>query len=271
MSISETLCPDSRTLGRALCIITGASRGFGRALTHQLASLLQPGSTLIVVARSGDQLLELKEDLGESMEMEGLVVCCVAADLSEREGLEETVRAAKEEAMEDIDHVLLINNAGSLGDVSRFVQSFTDPEEVNSYLSFNVSSALGLTAGILQAFPRRQGLRRSVVNISSLCALQAMPSWVLYCTAKAARDMMFRVLAVEEPDLRVLNYAPGPLDTEMQEEARQNTGNLRMRLTWDSMHTQGQLLTCQESGAKLMKLLLDDDFPSGAHIDFYEL
>lgn len=47
------------------------------------------------------------------------------------------------------------------------------------------------------------------MNISSLCAREPFPSWALYCAAKAARDMLFRVLAVEEPGLRVLNYAPG--------------------------------------------------------------
>lgn len=76
-----------------------------------------------------------------------------------------------------------------------------------------MSGALSLTAGVLQAFPRRLGLRRTVVNISSLCALKPFPSWVLYCTGKAARDMMFRVLAEEEPDVRVLNYAPGECPT----------------------------------------------------------
>lgn len=81
--------------------------------------------------------------------------------------------------------------------------------EVDAYLSFNVSSALCLTTGVLQAVPQSHGQRRTVVNISSLCALEPFPSWVLYCTGKAAREMMFRVLAKEEPDLRVLNYAPG--------------------------------------------------------------
>lgn len=52
-----------------------------------------------------------------------------------------------------------------------------------------------------------------VVNISSLCALKPFKSWTLYCTGKAARDMMFKVLAVEEPDVRVLNYAPGEFCT----------------------------------------------------------
>lgn len=81
--------------------------------------------------------------------------------------------------------------------------------EVDSYLTFNVSSCLCLTASILQAFPQCPGVKRTVVNISSLCALQPFRSWVLYCTGKAARDMMFRVLAEEEPDLRVLSYSPG--------------------------------------------------------------
>ncbi len=100
-------------------------------------------------------------------------------------------------------------NAASLGDVSRFCGDFTDVDEVNSYLSLNVSSALCLTAGVLRVIPRRSGLTRVVVNISSLCALKPFPSWVLYCSGKASRDMMFRVLAEEEPELRVLNYAPG--------------------------------------------------------------
>lgn len=97
----------------------------------------------------------------------------------------------------------------SLGDVSRYVKNFTNMAEVDSYLSLNVSSSLCLTASVLQAFPQRPGLRRTVINITSLCALQPFRSWVLYCTGKAAREMMFRVLAVEEPDIRVLNYSPG--------------------------------------------------------------
>lgn len=100
-------------------------------------------------------------------------------------------------------------HAGSLGDVSRYCRDFTDVDEVDSYLSFNVSSALCLTTGVLRAVPRRVGLTRVIVNISSLCAIKPFASWVLYCTGKAAREMMFRVLAEEEPDLRVLSYAPG--------------------------------------------------------------
>ncbi|KAG1930282.1 sepiapterin reductase b [Pimephales promelas] len=269
--MEDLISREPRDLGRAVCIITGASKGYGRALAFQLSCRLKPRSVLVLVARTKAQLNELKDDIVSVCGRSQLDVRCVQADLEEAGGVEKTVQAVKETSSTETDHVLLINNAASLGDVSRFAVSFTDPAEVNRYLSLNVSGALSLTAGVLQAFPHRLGLRRTVVNISSLCALKPFPSWVLYCTGKAARDMMFRVLAEEEPDVRVLSYAPGPLDTDMQLQARRFSGDLNLRRSFSSMFSEHQLLTCEESGSKLVKLLLDNDFPSGAHLDFYEL
>lgn len=183
-------------------------------------------------------------------------------------------------------------STASLGDVSRSCSSFTELSAVDSYLSFNVSSPLCLTAGVLQAFPPRAGLRRSVVNVSSLCAVQPFPSWGLYCTGKAAREMMFRVLAEEEPGVRVLSYcpgewlrcshvsvqpsppspvSPGPLDTDMQELARTKTADPDLRKSFADMFADGRLLSCEESCRKLLALLLDDTFTSGARVDVYDL
>lgn len=259
-------------LGLALCIITGASRGFGRTVAKEVSRLVKPGSVLVLVARSGDDLRALRTELAESEEgRAGLVVECVEADLGQMEGPESVVRASKAALPEVIDHLILVNNAASLGDVSRYAKSFTNMAEVDSYLSLNVSSALCLTASVLQAFPQRPGLRRTVINVSSLCAQQPFPSWVLYCTGKAARAMMFRVLAEEEPDLRVLNYSPGPLDTAMQLVARSETADPSLRKAFSDKFAQGQLLTCEASCAKLMKLLLEDKYTSGAHIDVFDV
>ncbi|XP_070706948.1 sepiapterin reductase-like [Pempheris klunzingeri] len=263
---------ESTDLGRALCIITGASRGFGRAIAKEMSRLVKPGSVLVLVARSGDDLRALQEEVNESEASRASpVVRCVVADLGQLEGPESVVRASKEAFSVDIDHIILVNNAASLGDVSRYAKSFTNMIEVDSYLSLNVSSSLCLTASVLQAFPQCPGLRRTVINITSLCALQPFRSWVLYCTGKAAREMMFRVLAEEEPDLRVLNYSPGPLDTAMQTLARSRTADPSIRKSFSDMFAQGQLLTCEASCVKLMKLLLEDTYTSGAHIDVYDV
>lgn len=50
---------------------------------------------------------------------------------------------------------------------------------------------------------------RTVINVSSLLAVQAFPGWGLYAPAKAARDMLHQVVSKEDPTVRTLNYAPG--------------------------------------------------------------
>ncbi|TFK14960.1 recombination activating protein 1 [Platysternon megacephalum] len=259
------------SLGKAACILTGASRGFGRSLALLLAPRLETGSVLIPVARSQGGLAELEAKLRSSFP--SLKVHSVQADLSTEEGLQLVLRAAQEKlpGVADLERLLIINNAGSLGDISKSFLDFTSPAEVNSYFAFNVTSALCLTSSILKAFPGHPGLCKTVVNISSLCALKPFKSWTLYCTGKASRDMMFQVLALEKPDVRVLSYAPGPLDTEMQQLARTKSGDPEVRQQFLRMKQSGQLLDCSVSAQKLVTLLLEDTFASGAHIDFYEI
>jgi len=56
----------------------------------------------------------------------------------------------------------------------------------------------------------------------------------IHSTGKAARDMMFLTMAVEQPHILVLNYAPGPIDTAMQVEARTKTGDLELKAMFQS-------------------------------------
>ncbi|NXQ23877.1 SPRE reductase, partial [Alaudala cheleensis] len=201
------------------CVVTGASRGFGRSLARLLAPQLGPGSVLLLLARSAEALAELVAELragatgSDTSSDTGsteLRVQCVAADLGCEEGLRRA-SAALRELLQDASfgRLLLVNNAGSLGDISKSFLDHSDLQDINAYFSFNISSALCLTSAALRAFGARPGCSRTVVNISSLCAREPFPSWALYCAGKAARDMLFRVLALEEPQIRVLNYAPG--------------------------------------------------------------
>lgn len=57
----------------------------------------------------------------------------------------------------------------------------------------------------------------------------------------------------------------------MQAEARSITADPKIKQSFSDMFAQGQLLTCEESSAKLMKLLLEDKYTSGAHIDIYDV
>uniref|UniRef100_A0A8D0FEQ4 Sepiapterin reductase n=1 Tax=Strix occidentalis caurina TaxID=311401 RepID=A0A8D0FEQ4_STROC len=214
------------------CVLTGASRGFGRSLARLLAPRLGEGSVLLLLARSAEALADLAAELRSGGT--GLRVECVAADLGCEQGLRRAVAALREVLpAAPPGRLLLVNNAGSLGDISKSFLDLTDPDEINSYFPFK--------------------------------------NWALYCSGKASRDMMFQVLALEEPDVRVLNYAPGPLDTDMQLLARTKTGDPEMRQFFQSLQESGQLIDCTVSAQKLVNLLEEDTFPSGAHVDFYNV
>lgn len=108
-------CPEPKraNLGAALCIITGASRGFGRAVAAQICRLVQPRSALVLVARSADQLRALQAELAASEAgRAGLVVRCVATDLGDPEAPGRVVEACQQVVPEHMEHVILVNNAG---------------------------------------------------------------------------------------------------------------------------------------------------------------
>ncbi|XP_005365367.1 sepiapterin reductase-like [Microtus ochrogaster] len=228
-------------LGRTVCILTGASRGFGRALAPLLARLLSPGSVLLLSARSESALRRLEEELGT--QHPGLQVVRAAADLCTEAGVQQLLFAVRElPRPEGLQRLLLINNAGTLGDVSKGFLNVTDPAEVNTYWTLNLTSMLCLTSGTLNAFPDSPGLSKTVVNISSLCALQPYKSWALYC----------------------------PLDTDMQQLARESSKDPEIRNGLQKLKSNGKLVDCGTSAQKLLSLLQKDTFQSGAHIDFYD-
>lgn len=53
--------------------------------------------------------------------------------------------------------------------------------------------------------------------------------------------------------------------------ARSRTADPSLRRAFSDLSTEGKVLTCEQSCSKLMKLLLEDTYQSGAHIDFYDV
>lgn len=71
-----------------------------------------------------------------------------------------------------------------------------------------------------------------------------------------------QVLAKEEPDVRVLNYAPGPVETSMR--------NQLLEQSWAEEIKAGEALTTGMTCDRLLTLLAKDDYTSGAHIDYFD-
>jgi NAD(P)-dependent dehydrogenase (short-subunit alcohol dehydrogenase family) len=181
--------------GMRTAIITGASRGLGRALAGSLA---RDGWRVIVDARSAADLTAAAAGWPSAVPLAGDVT-----DTAHRTDL---VTAAG-------DHLdLLVLNASALGPTPLPPLAGYDLAALRAVLETNAVAPLGLVQLALPAL-RRAGGR--ILAVSSDAAVEGYPGWGGYGASKAALDQLARVLAAEEPALRVYAVDPGDLRTGM--------------------------------------------------------
>lgn len=155
-----------------VAVVTGASRGIGRAVARALAA---EGAHLVVAARRPESLDEAVEDLRSL----GTSVTGVAGDVMEAATTEALVRACAE-SHGRVD--IVVNNAG--GDSGHLpIDRLGDGDWEHAY-RLNVVSAMRLTVGLLPAMRRARWGR--IVNVSSYTARVPEPFCAPYAAAKAA-------------------------------------------------------------------------------------
>ncbi len=188
-----------------LFIVTGASRGLGRAIAEQL---LQPGHVVLGLSRQAPPAPQGLEqwpcDLANPMP--------VAARLQAwLEGLDASRFAS----------AALINNAAMLVEPKPLREA--DAAALSAAVRVGLEAPLLLTAAFLRA-TRHWTADKRVLHISSGLGRRAMAAQGPYCAVKAALDHLARAQALEEALLdhgaRVVSLAPGIIDTDMQVQLR---------------------------------------------------
>jgi NAD(P)-dependent dehydrogenase (short-subunit alcohol dehydrogenase family) len=184
-----------------VAIVTGASRGLGYALAAGLAGA---GWRLVVDGRDAAALRAAASRLTDVLAVPGDVT-----DAAHR-----TELAAAADRLGGVD--LLVNNAGILGPSPQPALADYPLGTLREVYEVNVVAPLGLTQLVLPALRARHG---AVVNVTSDAAVEPYPGWGGYGSAKAALEQASRVLAAEEPAVRVWWVDPGDLRTRMHQEA----------------------------------------------------
>jgi NAD(P)-dependent dehydrogenase (short-subunit alcohol dehydrogenase family) len=182
-------------------LITGASKGLGRALARALADR---GWRLVIDARGADALQVTAELLPRAIALPGDVT-------------DGAHRAALGAAVDELGRLdLLVNNASDLGPSPLPALAGFPLDALRSVYETDVVAPLALTQLLL---PRLRETSGTLLNISSDAAVEAYPGWGGYGSAKAALDLLSAVLAAEEPGLRVYAVDPGDMRTDMHQAA----------------------------------------------------
>ncbi|HET7531015.1 MAG TPA: SDR family NAD(P)-dependent oxidoreductase [Mycobacteriales bacterium] len=183
-----------------LGLITGASKGFGRAVARELAA---QGWDLVVDARHAADLTTAFAGCP--------AVTTIAGDVTDplhRDALAATVG--------DRPLDLLVNNASLLGPSPQPDLASYPLEELRRVYETNLVAPLALVQLLLPALHRAPG---TVVNVTSDASVEAYAGWGGYGSSKAALDHLSAVLAEEQRDLRIYAFDPGDMRTEMHQDA----------------------------------------------------
>jgi 3-oxoacyl-[acyl-carrier protein] reductase len=183
-------------------LITGASRGIGKACAHALASA---GHRVVLAARSAERLAEVAKEIGtEAFVLE--------MDLANRDSITSGItRAAKDFGRIDV----LVNNAGIAKDGLAVRMKQADWEAV---LGTNLSGAFYAIQQVLQGMMRERWGR--IINISSVVGEMGNPGQANYVASKAGLIGLTKSLAQEvgSRNITVNAVAPGFIGTDMTRE-----------------------------------------------------
>jgi NAD(P)-dependent dehydrogenase (short-subunit alcohol dehydrogenase family) len=183
-------------------LVTGASRGLGRALA---TALNDRGWRLVVDGRDGSRLAATVAALPHPDRV--IALPGDVTDPAHRAALADAAGPALG---------LLVNNASDLGPSPLPALAALPPERLLQILAVNAVAPLALVQAVLPAL--RNGAGR-VLDISSDAAVEAYAGWGGYGASKAALDQLTAVLAVEQPDLRIYAVDPGDMATDMHQAA----------------------------------------------------
>ena len=203
-NVEAAMAKDTRSV-----LVTGASRGLGRALSEELAAR---GMRVVMVARGEGALRETVD----AIRAKGGDVFAVPGDVGAKDEIHRITGAATA-LVGAID--VLVHNASTLGPVPMTSLLDTTCEDFEQVLQTNLIGPFRMTKVIAGSMVLRGG--GLVVHVSSDAAVNGYPNWGAYGVSKAALDHLGRTWAAELTDAKVrfVSIDPGEMDTQMHADA----------------------------------------------------
>jgi len=202
-------------------LITGASKGIGKSISIELA---QRGYNVLLIARSEESLLALKDQLIKQFKVD---VQILALDLSDRES---AIKLHGWILTNNFPISVLINNAG-FGLYGQFYQQ--DLIELQNMLDLNIKTLTAITHLLVPVLKKQE--KSYILNVASTAAFQSMPFMGVYAATKAFVLSFSRALRYElkASGISVSCLCPGPVKTAFWERANAPSVDLIEKISKD--------------------------------------
>ncbi|XP_060522809.1 sepiapterin reductase [Cylas formicarius] len=253
---------------KCIVFVTGASKGIGQTIAVESARQVNQDSVFVLLARSESGLDKTKQLILEIDK--SLTVLTYKVDLSKPDlNLYNDIfkQVLKSIDSSGIEIGLIFHNAAHVG-VLKDSTELSDLQVWREYYDLNLFSAVLLNNAFIKHI-RPIAPQLVIVNISSLAGKVPFANSAMYGSGKAARELFFKVLALEHKNIIVLNYSPGPVQTDMFDMVCDVAQSDEVRSTFQEIRA-NTVLTTNQTVSKLLEVLEKGDFKSGDTVDYFD-
>jgi benzil reductase ((S)-benzoin forming) len=232
-----------------LLLLTGGSRGIGRAIGQTLAT---HGFDVVEFSRTAPYSHSVATDFASPLDAHHTVS-----------------NALKAVDPNQLEQLLVVSNAATLQPIGPV--SCKPPDTILGNININFTSPVLFISAVIAKF-QNAACRKVIANISAGAAGQGVFGWSLYCAAKVGMENFIRSLATEQatqlyPFVPV-NIDPGVVDTDMHVAAASaSLADFPAANRFAARRTEGHLTPPVQAGAAITKLLLSADLTPGGNYD----
>lgn len=189
-------------------IVTGSSRGIGRALTEKL---LLPNHHLFCISR------ELNHELISIANLKHVSMDYFSIDLKNVQQIEDLmIQMIQKIDVSMIESIYLVNNAAVVKPVEMISQS--EPNEIINHMNINLIAPMLLTSSFIK-YTDSFKVDKRILNISSGLSFNLKPMLSCYSASKAGLETFVKSIGTEQSEVKIMGVRPGATNTQMYEES----------------------------------------------------